>query len=47
MPFYWTAPDGSRVLTWQTQGRLGGYTEAMADYYLDPDSLEPYTKDHV
>lgn len=46
MPFYWTAPDGSRVLTWQTQGRLGGYTEAMADYYLDPDSLEPYTKEH-
>lgn len=46
MPFYWTAPDGSRILTWQTQGRLGGYTEAMADYYLDPDSLEPYTKEH-
>jgi len=46
MPFYWAAPDGSRVLTWQTQGRLGGYTEAMADYYLDPDSLEPYTKEH-
>lgn len=46
MPFYWTAPDGSRVLTWQTQGRLGGYTEAMADYYLDSDSLEPYTKEH-
>ncbi len=45
MPFYWTAPDGSRILTWQTQGRLGGYTEAMADYYLDPDSLEPYTKE--
>jgi hypothetical protein len=46
MPFYWTAPDGSRVLTWQTQGRLGGYTEAMADYFLDPDSLEPYTSEH-
>ena len=46
MPFYWTAPDGSRILTWQTQGRLGGYTEAMADYYLDSDSLEPYTKEH-
>lgn len=46
MPFYWTAPDGSRVLTWQTQGHLGGYTEAMADYYLDPDSLEPYTHEH-
>lgn len=46
MPFYWTAPDGSRVLTWQTQGRLGGYTEAMADYYLDPGEIEPYTKEH-
>jgi hypothetical protein len=46
MPFYWVSPDGSRVLTWQTQGRLGGYTEAMADYYLDPDSIEPYTKEH-
>jgi len=46
MPFYWTSPDGSSVLTWQTQGRLGGYTEAMADYYLDPDSLEPYTAEH-
>lgn len=46
MPFYWTAPDGSKVLTWQTQGKLGGYTEAMADYYLDPDSIEPYTHEH-
>jgi len=46
MPFYWTSPDGSSVLTWQTQSRLGGYTEAMADYYLDPDSLEPYTQEH-
>ena len=46
VPFYWESPDGSRVLTWQTQSRLGGYTEAMADYYLDPDSVEPYTKEH-
>jgi alpha-mannosidase len=46
MPFYWTSPDGSSVLTWQTQSRLGGYTEAMADYYLDPDSVEPYTQEH-
>ncbi len=46
VPFQWESPDGSRVLTWQTQGRLGGYTEAMADYLLDPESLEPYTKEH-
>ncbi len=46
MPFYWEAPDGSKVLTWQTQSSLGGYTEAEADYYLDPDALEPYTKEH-
>jgi hypothetical protein len=46
MPFYWQAPDGSKVLTWQTQSNLGGYTEAEADYYLDADALEPYTKEH-
>jgi hypothetical protein len=46
MPFYWASPDGSRILTWQTQGRLGGYTEAMADYFLDPASVEPYTQEH-
>lgn len=46
MPLYWSSPDGSSVLLWQTQGRLGGYTEAMADYYLDPDSTEPYTHEH-
>jgi hypothetical protein len=46
MPFYWESPDGSRVLTWQTQSRLGGYTEAMADYFLDPAAFEPYTKEH-
>jgi alpha-mannosidase len=46
MPLYWTSPDGSKVLLWQTQGRLGGYTEGMADYFLDPDSVEPYTQEH-
>ncbi len=46
MPLNWSSPDGSSVLLWQTQGRLGGYAEAMADYYLDPDSLEPYTLEH-
>ncbi len=42
IPFYWAAPDGSRVLTWQTQGKNGGYTEGMADYYLDPAAKDPY-----
>ncbi len=46
VPFYWQSPDGSRVLTWQTQSRFGGYTEAFADYYLDPAAREPYTKEH-
>lgn len=46
VPFYWQSPDGSRVLTWQTQSRFGGYTEAFADYYLDPGAREPYTKEH-
>jgi hypothetical protein len=46
MPLYWTSPDGSKVLLWQTQGHLGGYTEGMADYFLDPDSVEPYTQEH-
>ncbi len=46
VPFYWRSPDGSRVLTWQTQSRFGGYTEALADYYLDPAAREPYTKEH-
>lgn len=36
MPFHWRSPDGSSVLTWQTGSKNGGYTEAMADYYLDP-----------
>lgn len=42
VPFYWESPDGSEVLTWQTQGKNGGYTEGMADYYLDPDAEDPY-----
>ncbi len=46
VPFYWKSPDGSQVLTWQTQSRLGGYTEAMADYFLDPVAFEPYTHEH-
>ncbi len=38
MPFYWRSPDGSTVLTWQTQSKNGGYVEAMGDYYLDPSA---------
>jgi len=43
VPFYWQSPDGSRVLTWVSQGRRGGYVEALTDFYLDPFSLDPYT----
>ena len=43
VPFYWQSPDGSRVLTWVSQSRRGGYTEALTDFYLDPFSLDPYT----
>ena len=46
VPFYWQSPDGSRVLLWQTQSKFGGYTEALADFYLDPVSREPYTGEH-
>jgi len=42
MPIYWRSPDGSQILMWQTQGKNGGYTEAMADYYIDPDARDPY-----
>ncbi|HWR15723.1 MAG TPA: glycosyl hydrolase-related protein [Terriglobales bacterium] len=45
VPFYWKSPDGSQVLLWHTQSKFGGYTEALADYYLDPISAEPYTKE--
>jgi hypothetical protein len=43
VPFYWQAPDGSKVLTWVSQGKRGGYVEALTDFYLDPFSLDPYT----
>lgn len=43
VPFYWQSPDGSRVLTWVSQGQRGGYPEALTDFYLDPYSLDPYT----
>ncbi|MGD0479919.1 MAG: hypothetical protein ABSA42_07100 [Terracidiphilus sp.] len=36
MPFHWRSPDGSTVLMWETGSKNGGYTEAMADYFLDP-----------
>jgi alpha-mannosidase len=38
MPFHWASPDGNAVLIWQTGSKNGGYTEAMADYYLDPSA---------
>lgn len=43
VPFYWESPDGSRVLTWVSQGKRGGYVEALTDFYLDPFTLDPYT----
>jgi hypothetical protein len=43
VPFYWESPDGGTVLTWISQGRRGGYVEALTDFYLDPYSLDPYT----
>jgi glycosyl hydrolase family 38 len=43
VPFYWESPDGSRVLTWVSQGQRGGYPEALTDFYLDPYTLDPYT----
>lgn len=43
VPFYWESPDGSRVLTWISQSKRGGYTEGLTDFYLDPYSLDPYT----
>ena len=46
IPFYWQAPDGNKVLMWQTQGARGGYTEAIADYWLDPRSKDPYHDTH-
>lgn len=43
VPFYWQSPDGNKVLTWVSQGKRGGYVEALTDFYLDPFSLDPYT----
>lgn len=43
VPFYWQSPDGSKVLTWISQSKRGGYTEGMTDFYLDPYTLDPYT----
>ena len=43
VPFYWEGPDGSRVLTWVSQGKRGGYVEGLTDFYLDPYSRDPYT----
>lgn len=43
VPFYWESPDGSKVLTWISAGKRGGYVEGMTDFYLDPYSLDPYT----
>ena len=42
VPFYWEGMDGRKVLTWVSQGAFGGYTEALADFCLDPYSLDPY-----
>jgi hypothetical protein len=42
VPFYWQGPDGSRVLTWVSQGKSGGYVEGMHDYYLAPSTPDPY-----
>lgn len=42
VPFYWQGPDGSRVLTWVSQGKSGGYVEGMNDYYLAPTTPDPY-----
>jgi hypothetical protein len=44
-PFYWQSPDGSKGLMWQTQGKNGGYTEAIADYFVDPVAKDPYAVD--
>ena len=43
VPFFWESRDGSRVLTWVSQGQRGGYPEALTDFYLDPYSVDPYT----
>ena len=42
VPFYWEGPDGSRVLTWISQGKVGGYVEGMQEYYVAPTTPDPY-----
>jgi hypothetical protein len=42
MPIYWESPDGSRILMWQTQGKNGGYTEGLTDFFLAPSAEDPY-----
>src|SRR5258708_10949738 len=29
VPFYWESPDGSKVLTWVSQGKRGAYVEGL------------------
>lgn len=43
VPFYWQGPDGSKILTWISQGNRGAYVEAATEFYLDPFSHDPYT----
>ena len=42
VPFYWEGPDGSKVLTWVSQGKSGGYVEGMQEYYVAPTTPDPY-----
>ena len=42
VPFYWQGADGSRILTWVSQGKSGGYPEGMSEYYLAPSTPDPY-----
>ncbi len=42
VPFYWEGPDGSRVLTWISEGKVGGYVEGMQEYYVAPTTPDPY-----
>ncbi len=42
VPFYWQSPDGSRVLTWISEGKVGGYVEGLQEYYVAPTTPDPY-----
>jgi hypothetical protein len=42
VPFFWEGADGSRVLTWVSEGNSGGYTEGMSEYYVAPTTPDPY-----